>query len=230
MENIGLYLKKLREESSLSINEISEKSKIKNYLLERLEKNDFKSIGEVGYARIVLVSYTRELDGDVDKVLKSYNNLFDEDSFDNDVEQHSNSSRRIILLPKNFFPAIGIIITIIILSLIIFNFYQKGMLVFPFNQTEKLETSTTNEDIDNKKPTLKKIFLKAQNDVKFESKSNSNEKSSIKNKKEILPKVVPNSIEKEKIALINESSLHDTIDYVNILIFNEESSPFNIME
>jgi len=55
MENIGLYLKKLREESSLSINEISEKSKIKNYLLERLEKNDFKSIGEVGYARIVLL-------------------------------------------------------------------------------------------------------------------------------------------------------------------------------
>jgi len=66
-----LELKKRREELGLSLDQISERTKINKKYLEAFEKGDFTILPET-YIRLFLRSYAKELDFDPDKIIEEY--------------------------------------------------------------------------------------------------------------------------------------------------------------
>lgn len=75
MLDIGNQLKQLRLQQNLSLNEISEATKINTKYLEALENNNFDFMPRI-YVRSFLKSYLRSLNVDEKEFLDAFDNLF----------------------------------------------------------------------------------------------------------------------------------------------------------
>jgi len=63
MENIGEYLKEIRLSKKLTIENISNQTRLKTYIIEQIENNDFNAIGDVGFIKIMIITYCRAVEG-----------------------------------------------------------------------------------------------------------------------------------------------------------------------
>ncbi|KQC04648.1 MAG: hypothetical protein APR54_02060 [Candidatus Cloacimonas sp. SDB] len=68
--NIGQYLNSVRNEKNLTLEEVSEITKIKPRILKTIEENKFDDLGGLGYTKALLVTYSKAIDADESKVLK----------------------------------------------------------------------------------------------------------------------------------------------------------------
>ena len=77
-DSLGKYLKKLRKDKNLSIQEVADETKIKKPYLEAIEDDMINSLIEIPYARINILKYGRFLKADIDKLMQ----LFEQQYFD----------------------------------------------------------------------------------------------------------------------------------------------------
>jgi cytoskeletal protein RodZ len=76
IENLGEYLKQLREEKKISVSQVAQTLKTKLETIHALEANDFEKIPAPTYVKGYLRSYANLLGIDADSLLMEYNRQF----------------------------------------------------------------------------------------------------------------------------------------------------------
>ncbi|NMB56642.1 hypothetical protein GYA19_01740 [Candidatus Beckwithbacteria bacterium] len=76
MQTIGQLLKSLRLKKNLSLEEISEETKIAIHLLERIEQDDFVNLPSSTFTKGFITSYAKVLDFDPEKALAIFRRDF----------------------------------------------------------------------------------------------------------------------------------------------------------
>jgi len=146
-KSIGNYLKSLREEKELTLEEISQATKIKVKFLQDIEMNKFDNLGGVGYAKAMSYTYGRYLNADLNHLLKLLNKRFPEtilQDFDDEPEQ----------IPKRYFfstsliPIIIAVIFFIISAFVILkNSHKKQTAIIPSVKTEQTLKKSESEKV-----------------------------------------------------------------------------------
>jgi cytoskeletal protein RodZ len=77
MQTVGDYLKNERETKKLSVQEVSQITKISGYYITCLEKGDYDKLPKGPYIKSFITSYARLIGGDEDQALKLYNSQKD---------------------------------------------------------------------------------------------------------------------------------------------------------
>jgi hypothetical protein len=72
METVGDYLRKEREAKNISLREVSRLTKISEYYLDYLEKDDYEKLPQGPYITGYISSYARLIGGNADEALKLY--------------------------------------------------------------------------------------------------------------------------------------------------------------
>ncbi len=205
MESIGSRIKKRREEMNLSIEDVSEHTKIKPHIISSIEQDFFNELGGYGYAKAMIYTYARFLEMDAGNILMLFQQQFT--SKDSEVQSVYNKKRdKKLLIPSSVFlyPLLGIII-IIFVSIYMY-FHRNGMLEFPLKQ-----------EVKNRKTEL------AHNKVTKESKEiEKNQTEPAESTAAITEVASPESS-------FNVEALRDTTDYVDLIIFDGKENPLNVM-
>jgi len=204
MESIGKYLKNLREEKNLSLEQISEQTKIKVRILQGIERDNFDSLGGDGYAKAMLLNYAKHVDGNSQKILEKYSETHQTKDISYIIES-PNVVQNKMLISGNILYIILLVILVVTLTFVTIHFYKNGMLKSPLK-------SNKTEQTDKKEIKPKKIVLK--NDIK------ANVTKQIKDLKK-------NEVKK---ITINKDALNDTTDYLNKLMFKDKDTPYKLDE
>lgn len=75
METVGVYLKKERESRNISLSEASRLTKISEFYLDYIEKDDFDKLPQGPYIKGYISCYSRLIGGNEDEALKLYDLL-----------------------------------------------------------------------------------------------------------------------------------------------------------
>lgn len=154
IESIGAYLKSLREQKKLTLEEISQISRIKVRLLEEIENDVFSNLGGVGYAKAMIINYARHLDADEEKILASFNEKFNQKPIH--IPRDKSIEEKKFVLPANFLYLVLLIVLILFLTFLVIYLYKNDVISWPpFSRNEKdkievkedlLEPKTGSED------------------------------------------------------------------------------------
>lgn len=96
IEDLGLYLKTLREERKIPLAKIAQELKAKLEFVQALESNDFNKIPAPTYVKGFLRSYAKYLEIDPEQILAIYNKL------------HPEKSEQVLILKGKEIPRIGL--------------------------------------------------------------------------------------------------------------------------
>ena len=130
MESIGKYLKERRESLKLTIEEVANETRLKTYIIKQIETDDFAAIKDVGFIKIMVVTYCRAVEADEDLVQKKLNQIFDTPP-EPPIKINTVKNKKAIMLPKNitWFASLGLLV--IMLSSGFYYLYQQDS--FSFN-------------------------------------------------------------------------------------------------
>jgi len=207
MEKIGEYLRKFREEKNISLEEVSEKTKIKIRILEDIENDNYNNLGGAGYAKAMILTYGKVIDADTKKILE---NLNLSESLSN-IDKSKSIQPKKLLIPATIFSFFLLIILVFVLVFIAIKYYPEWRAKSQFQK--KITTQVKKSDSAEKKP-------------KVTAKIN---ETQLPRKNKIKPKNTENK-KKTEALVINEEALKDTTDYLDNLLFKHEKSPFNYKE
>ena len=129
MEDLGAYLKELREEKNISFDQIYEDLHLREEQIQLMEENRFSELGYLGFARAMVYNYARYLEADLDEVMQKFNLLMPNNIKKIEPENKENGKK--ILLSPNLFWIIGIILIVIVLGTILWHAYTSGWLQMP---------------------------------------------------------------------------------------------------
>ena len=227
MESVGKYLKEKREKANLSIEEVSLQTRLKPYLLNQIEEDDFKAIGDTGFIKIMVVTYCRAVQGSEELVLKKLTQLFDQPT-EPPIKINTAKNVKPVLVPTNliYFFLLGCLV--LLLSLGMYNLYKKGS--FSLNDIKKQLASI--EKTVRPVPQVVEVqpdTLWAQHRRLFHESNNITEEEPMTAntaRVDTVPKVAKTE---NNIRTFNTSRhyLQDKTDYVGQLIFNNKPSPLN---
>jgi cytoskeletal protein RodZ len=210
MESLGQYLTSLREERNLSVEKVSAEIRLSVSQLTNIENNQLSQFGNYGLARAMVYTYIRFLEADEKTAMYLFDQILPPQVQTQFFSQTPLKEKK-VLISTNFIWLITIILIVIILGTIILISYNKGYLRRPFDSikteidTIKIAVPKVEEQV--KQDTLRMRLLQ----IAKESEK-------------------PQSIEKSKKKVITKkpkSTVIDTTDYVNGLLFNDKESPFN---
>jgi len=146
--NIGQYLSSIRNEKNLTLEEISELTKIKTRILESIENNKFDDLGGHGYAKALIVTYSKALGADEGKVLE----MFDESNSVINIKYSKplpDQERKKYHFHMNFIYIILLVVLIAVLTYFTIQLYKDGKLsspIFKIFTGKKAETTEVTED------------------------------------------------------------------------------------
>lgn len=210
MESLGQYLRSVREAQNLTLEKVSSEIRISLEDLAAIENNELSQIGNYGYCKALVYSYSRFLGAD-DKTAMNLLDIMMPSQRQTNIVPQKHLKEKKVLISINFIWLITIILIVIILGSIIWIAYTKGYLKRPFENLKeprdsvKIEQSVVPEP--EKTDTLRQRMLQV---AKTSFKTN------------------PVKAQKNKINLDNQKkAVTDTTDYVSELIFNRQESPFN---
>jgi len=136
IESIGSYLKSLREQKKMTLEEISELTRIKVRLLDEIENDIFSNLGGVGYAKAMIINYARHLQADEEKIISIFNEKFSQKPIH--ISRDKSIEEKKFVLPSNFFAIILLVAVIITLTILVIYLYNNGILSWPpFQRVEK---------------------------------------------------------------------------------------------
>jgi len=75
MQTVGDYLKKEREARNISLREVARLTKISEFYLDYLEKDDYERLPQGPYIKGYISSYVRLIGGNTDEALRLYDSL-----------------------------------------------------------------------------------------------------------------------------------------------------------
>jgi transcriptional regulator with XRE-family HTH domain len=218
MDSIGKYLKERRESLNLSIEEVSDDTKLKTYNIKQIENDDYAAIKDVGFIKIMVITYCRALEGDEDMVLKRLNQIFDQ-PIEPPIKITTVKNKKPVILPLNLFWFICIGIVCIGLFYGFYTLYQNDS--FSLNAirdqlaaTKKRTTSSSQTAIvapDSVFLQQRRIFNQVMNnDVDHNVFREQNY-----------------DVEPQSDVTQDRRFLLDRTDYVGQLLFNNQISPLN---
>lgn len=199
---IGKYLSTVREKKNLTLEDISESTKIKVRLLEKLESNLFDDLGGIGYAKAMILTYAKALGITEDQIHELLENQFN--TKPQYVPKSNSFQPKKYLIPTKIFSVILLIIVIAFLSYLVVNLYQDGILTWP-------------------------PFKKAETGMQIRPKEKT-ENPTADNSKKVVPKTEKETVMKEQIEKPEAKVINDTIDHLDELLFKNKKSPFNYNE
>ncbi|MCK5346951.1 MAG: helix-turn-helix domain-containing protein, partial [Candidatus Heimdallarchaeota archaeon] len=100
IESIGTYLKSLREQKKITLEQISESSRMKVRLLVEIENDVFSNLGGIGYAKAMIINYARHLEADEEKILMIFNEKFNQKPIH--ISREKSIEEKKYVLPTNF--------------------------------------------------------------------------------------------------------------------------------
>lgn len=130
MDNLGKYLKELREDKGLSQTDVFNKARIREEVLEKIEQNKLSDLGNYGFVKALVYNYARFLDADLDQVMTEFNVIMPP-SIKKDFNPRRNITSNKIMLSTNFFWSLVILVIILVLGSILLNAYRNGWLKNP---------------------------------------------------------------------------------------------------
>jgi cytoskeletal protein RodZ len=210
MDNLGQYLRSLRDEKGIAVETVSRDIKLTLEQIDAIETNQLSRLGDHGFARAIVYTYVRYLAADEKRSMY----LFDL-SWPPLQQTHFTPKKPIkekkVLISTNFIWLISIIILAIILGSIIWISYTKGYLERPFDNLKKAPDSiTTRIDVKpaiEKPDTLRSRMLKLAH-TQTKPKEVVEKKKKLQNRK-------------------GKTVAKDSTDYIDGLIFETKESPFN---
>ena len=72
MENLGKYLKDLRESRAIDYNQVYEDIRITQAQIEAMEENRLFDLGHYGFVKALIYNYARYLEADLDAVMREF--------------------------------------------------------------------------------------------------------------------------------------------------------------
>lgn len=96
IEDLGLYLKNIREERKVSLSQIAQELKTKPDFVQAIESNDFDKLPAPTYVKGFLRSYAKYLELDPDQIIAIYN------------KHYPNQSEQVLILKGKEIPRIGL--------------------------------------------------------------------------------------------------------------------------
>ncbi|MFO7896181.1 MAG: helix-turn-helix transcriptional regulator [Candidatus Cloacimonadales bacterium] len=219
--SIGQYLATARNNKGLTLEEVSEKTKIKLRLLQAVEKNNFEDFGGVGYTKAIIDTYAKAVEAKDAKLQKLINDRFA--SKITHQAHFDNIQPKRILIPKHFWAIVLLVILVIIMIITTVQLTRAGIIKSPLQRSEKKSEQTVEPQavaepetkVDEKKEKIQ------------EKKSDDNPTFSIK------PKMLQEAAELQasnqkssKPVILSETALRDTTDYLKKLMFNDKANPF----
>ncbi len=199
---IGKYLNTVREKKNLTLEDISESTKIKVRLLEKLESNLFDDLGGIGYAKAMILTYAKALGITEDQIHELLENQFN--TKPQYVPKSNSFQPKKYLIPTKIFSVILLIIVIAFLSFLVVNLYRDGVLTWP-------------------------PFKKAETEMQIRPKEKT-ENPTADNSKKSVPKTEKETVMMEQIEKPEAKAINDTIDHLDELLFKNKKSPFNYDE
>jgi cytoskeletal protein RodZ len=157
IESIGLYLKSLRQQKKITLQQVNEQIRISVRLLEEIENDIFANLGGLGYAKAMVLSYARFLEADEKKILQLFN-----EKFHHKPAKISSVKRepRKILLPQNILGIILLIFLIAALTYLTIYLFKHDVISWSaFQKIEKPADSKQNIFIPDTISILQKIRL-----------------------------------------------------------------------
>lgn len=201
---IGKYLHSIREKNNLTLENVSEITKIKVRLLKKLESNLFDDLGGIGYAKAMIVTYAKAIGITEDQIHELLQHQFN--TKPQYILQSSSTQPRKFLLPTKIFSVMLLIIVIILLSYLIINLYKDGILTWPPFKKADSEMQ---------------IIPKEKTEKTLESES---KRAVLKIEKE------EEMVLMEQIVKAEVNAIDDSTDYLEELLFKDKKSPFNYDE
>lgn len=207
MDSIGSYLKQLRAEQNFSLDELSDKTKLKKYMITDIENNNFSAFDNLGHAKIYLNTLTKALNGDTRLVFSLLEKEFAQKTvMPNTLQKHEKQNK--IMLSSNFFYAVFLVIFVIILSSVVIYFYNQGKLSFG-ELKKNLQANKTEEK------------------VKKEEEVNVVPTDSIWEKQKQVLEAKKSDANSIKEQVNNSQVIYDTTDYIGDILFNGQEGPLN---
>lgn len=218
--SIGQYLATARKNKGLSLEEVSDTTKIKIRLLELVEQNKFDELGGAGYAKAIIDTYAKALEAKDMKLQKLLDNRFASKMKHN--SRYNSIQPKRILIPTNFLAIIILVIIIIILVFTSIKMSRAGMMKSPLKQEKKKIEKV--KEVETTKKDIKKEEEIVENNDQNKTK-NSNNGISIKPKMLQTAEHDRENRVKQEISL-NENALRDSSDFLKNLMFKGKNNPF----
>ena len=119
MESIGKYLQETREALGLSIEEASQNTRLKTYIIEQIENDDFTALGDVGFTKIMIITYSRFLQADLSKVQEKLTKMFDKPS-EPPIKIDTVKNKKTVFIQPNtiYFILLGLLIVLLSFSVV----------------------------------------------------------------------------------------------------------------
>lgn len=112
--SIGKYLKSIREENNFTIEYISEQTKIRKEVIEKIENDEFAFLGSDTYAKGLIKKYVEFLGESNDKFLTLYKR-----DYENYDKRSKNIKNKRIIISNSNFRIVGLIFIIIFFLIIV---------------------------------------------------------------------------------------------------------------
>ncbi len=208
MESVGQYLKNFREKNNISLQQVHDITKIKDYLLLAIENNNFADLGGYGYAKAMILSYARAIGADEIAIISQYDKQTEKTKYKTTYKSETPVREKKLMLSTNLIYLVFLGIVITGLTLVVVYFYNQGMINFNFF------TKLTAKKENVSQPVKDSLKVPAKIDtVRIKQKQ-------VLAQKQKKPKATPSTT-------VSDKALADTSDYVNDLMFKKKNSPFN---
>jgi len=138
---VGEYLKNIREQKNISLDEISKSTKIKLHFLKAIEDEQIKEITDLAYAKLTVLNYARYVGANLTETLNLFNKNIPKKPAKRVVGFRINKKKdyeKKILIPKIVFQGLALIIFVVVLFGLGYYLHQKGELQRNiFNESQK---------------------------------------------------------------------------------------------
>ncbi len=132
IQTVGSYLQSIRVNNNISVDEVSEKTKIKKHFIVAIESDNLANVMDVQYARIHIINIARFINADIQKALELYVKQYHlEEKKPNVSIKKGNQKKdyeRKVLIPKLFFKISALVIIVAVVFVIGYNLHKKGIL------------------------------------------------------------------------------------------------------
>lgn len=143
MDSVGAYLKSVREEQNLSLEQVAEMTMLKERILQDMENDQFDALGGVGYARAMVCTYCKALGVDQAEALRLLN--LKSNFTPRRVIAESDTLTKPVILPSSIFSIILLVIVVIVMGVIVWNLHSQGKLSSPIQKSVKPKVESTQE-------------------------------------------------------------------------------------
>ena len=231
IENLGEYIKTKREEQELSIDDVSQSTKIKTYILRQIEDNNFDGVDDIGLIKIMITTYSKHLKIDPDLIQAKIVQLFDK-PLEPPVKITTAKTKKTMFIPTNaiYFFLLGLLI--VFLGVSIYKIYKND--TFSFNALKQQFAATTTETKDRTPVQHEELppdtLWVLQRQIFHETNNiptNAEPNEQIVERLGFFGRRSENTNVAVRTVNFNRAYLYDDTDYVGEIIFKNKISPLN---